>query len=131
MAIGREAWTPAFRSNQPRRSTLGRDQIDASAVALRAESNGCAIGREYGLAVISGIAGELQWIATSCRLHPDVEITVIIAVGGVGQQASVRGERRVGVVAGARGELPHIRHASRSIGLISGVLQRRQQDRDE
>src|SRR4029077_21273323 len=74
VAIGRKARTAPFRSQQPGISALGRNQIDATAVAVGAESDGCAVGRKCGLAVVSRVTGELYSIAAAGGLHPNVKI---------------------------------------------------------
>src|SRR5437016_434560 len=82
-SIGGIARPAAFGGNAAGVSSFRGNQIDTSAVTLRAERDGFAVGRKRRLVVVGRIAGELPRLAALGGLNPNLEIALAVAVRGV------------------------------------------------
>ena len=102
--IGREARATAVLRDQPRFAAQGWDNVEAAAIAVGAEGDFRAIGREGRLRVVERAVSEADGRAAAELLDVDVEIAFAAAIGSVGQQLAVGRECRIGREAGIGSE---------------------------
>ena len=96
-----------------------RDDVEAAAIALRAEDEAAAVGRPGGLRILGGRPRHLHGIAAADRLDPDVRVAV--SVGGVGEKSPVRRQCGVGLEPRTEGQARErtLDRSARSIGHFS------------
>src|SRR5262249_10074670 len=70
----RETRPTATFCHEPRVTGKRRHDIDAASTAVRAKRDEAAVGREVRLAIIRGIIGQTNWLATGGSLKPEVEL---------------------------------------------------------
>ncbi|HEY8549672.1 MAG TPA: hypothetical protein VIL35_06945 [Vicinamibacterales bacterium] len=78
-----------------------RHHVEAAAFPFGAEHDAAPVGREGGLAIVRRVPGEPHRIAAIQSLHPDVEMALVAAIGGVCHPLAVGRQRRLGTQVGA------------------------------
>src|SRR5262245_26489737 len=96
VAVGGEARIVAVVGDALLEPSEGRNDVHAATVALGAEDDAGAIGREAGLDVIRVVVSERdRSSAASNLLNPDIKVSAARAIGRVAQEPAVRGQSRL------------------------------------
>ena len=114
-AVRRETGIAAARRQENGSAAQGRDQVEATAVFLRAKDDQSAIRRKGRIALVRGIGGEAKGVAAAALLHPDIQVVFPGPVGGEGQQLCVARQGGVAVESAVRGD-----HAQLRVGASTG-----------